>query len=67
MLLQSVTFIEGGMYNGSFLYYILTLYFKTTVRKVLICNILSFLLHVYFGMVWIAVRQVFFTKMETKL
>ena len=41
-------------------YYILTLYFKTIVEWAIICNILSFFLHPYFGMVWVSDVLIFF-------
>ena len=43
----------GCRYNGRSFYYILTLYFEIIVEMIVVCNILSFLLHPYGGMVWI--------------
>jgi hypothetical protein len=45
-------------------YYIVTSHFETIVERVIICNILSFLLHPCFGMVWIVVGHFVFQYMD---
>ena len=40
------------------------LYFETTVEKAVVYNILSFLLHLCFDIIWVVVRKEFFLNME---
>ena len=45
-------------------YYILTLYFEIAIEKVVVCSILSFLLHPCSSMVWMVLCQFFSQNME---